>query len=143
MGFLRTARRCDSRQLAGGASLARLHRANCGGTLAHHAEIAFVWHGWSPDGKCWRSSATERRFDIYAIPAAGGEEKQLTTAKGWTTAGILADGEYIYFNSDAPGICNLADARDGSEQETDQFGEENDWVSAPSRGWAADRIRDV
>src|SRR6266568_3077814 len=38
------------------------------------------WHGWSPDGKTL-AFVGERNgdFDIYAIPAAGGEEKQLTT----------------------------------------------------------------
>ena len=41
------------------------------------------WHGWSPDGKTL-AFVGERNgdFDIYAIPAAGGEEKQLTAAKG-------------------------------------------------------------
>src|SRR6266851_2870195 len=40
------------------------------------------WHGWSPDGKTL-AFVGERNgdFDIYSIPAAGGEEKQLTTAK--------------------------------------------------------------
>src|SRR4029079_8734122 len=40
-------------------------------------------HGWSPDGK-WLVFVGERNdeFDIYKIPASGGDEIRLTTAKG-------------------------------------------------------------
>jgi len=41
------------------------------------------WHGWSPDGKTLAFVGLRNGdFDIYAIPAAGGEETRLTTAKG-------------------------------------------------------------
>jgi hypothetical protein len=39
------------------------------------------WHGWSPDGKTLAFvGQRDGEFDIYAIPAAGGEETRLTTA---------------------------------------------------------------
>jgi len=88
------------------------------------------WHGWSPDGKTL-AFVGERNgdFDIYAIPAAGGEEKQLTTAKGLDDGPEYSpDGKYIYFNSERTGHMQIWRMRaDGSEQEQITFGEENDW----------------
>ena len=88
------------------------------------------WHGWSPDGKTL-TFVGERNddFDIYAIPAAGGEEKQLTTAKGLDDGPEYSpDGNYIYFNSERTGHMQIwRMLADGSEQEQITFGEENDW----------------
>jgi TolB protein len=88
------------------------------------------WHGWSPDGKTL-AFVGERNgdFDIYAIPAAGGEEKQLTTAKGLDDGPEYSpDGKYVYFNSERTGHMQIWRMRsDGSEQEQITFGEENDW----------------
>jgi Tol biopolymer transport system component len=88
------------------------------------------WHGWSPDGKTL-AFVGERNsdFDIYAIPAAGGEEKQLTTAKGLDDGPeYTPDGKYIYFNSERTGHMQIWRMRaDGSEQEQVTFGAENDW----------------
>ena len=88
------------------------------------------WHGWSPDGKTL-AFVGERNgdFDIYAIPAAGGEEKQLTTAKGLDDGPEYSpDGKYIYFNSERTGRMQIWRMRsDGSEQEQITFGEDNDW----------------
>ena len=88
------------------------------------------WHGWSPDGKML-AFVGERNgdFDIYAIPTAGGEEKQLTTAKGLDDGPEYSpDGKYIYFNSERTGHMQIWRMRaDGSEQEQITFGEENDW----------------
>ena len=88
------------------------------------------WHGWSPDGKTL-AFVGERNgdFDIYAIPAAGGEEKQLTTAKGLDDGPEYSpDGNYIYFNSERTGHMQIWRMRaDGSEQEQITFGEGNDW----------------
>ena len=88
------------------------------------------WHGWSPDGKTL-AFVGERNgdFDIYAIPAAGGEEKQLTTAKGLDDGPEYSrDGKYIYFNSERTGHMQIWRMRaDGSEQEQITSGEENDW----------------
>jgi TolB protein len=88
------------------------------------------WHGWSPDGKTL-AFVGERNgdFDIYAIPAAGGDEKQLTTAKGLDDGPEYSpDGKYIYFNSERTGHMQIWRMRaDGSEQEQITFGDENDW----------------
>ena len=88
------------------------------------------WHGWSPDGETL-AFVGERNgdFDIYAIPTAGGEEKQLTTAKGLDDGPEYSpDGKYIYFNSERTGHMQIWRMRaDGSEQEQITFGEENDW----------------
>jgi TolB protein len=88
------------------------------------------WHGWSPDGKTL-AFVGERKgeFDIYAIPAAGGEETRLTTAKGLDDGPeYTPDGKDIYFNSERTGHMQIWRMRvDGSEQEQVTFGEENDW----------------
>jgi TolB protein len=88
------------------------------------------WHGWSPDGKTL-AFVGERNgdFDIYTIPAAGGEEQQLTTAKGLDDGPEYSpDGKYIYFNSERTGHMQIWRMRaDGSQQEQITFGEENDW----------------
>ena len=88
------------------------------------------WHGWSPDGKTL-AFVGERNgdFDIYAIPAAGGEETRLTTAKGLDDGPEYSpDGKYIYFNSERTGHMQIWRMRaDGSKQEQITFGEENDW----------------
>jgi Tol biopolymer transport system component len=88
------------------------------------------WHGWSPDGKTV-AFVGERNgdFDIYAIPAAGGEETRLTTAKGLDDGPeYTPDGKYIYFNSERTGHMQIWRMRaDGSEQEQITFGEDNDW----------------
>ena len=88
------------------------------------------WHGWSPDGKTL-AFVGERNgdFDIYAIPTAGGEEKQLTTAKGLDDGPEYSpNGKYIYFNSERTGHMQIWRMRaDGGEQEQITFGGENDW----------------
>jgi len=90
------------------------------------------WHGWSPDGKTL-AFVGERNgdFDIYAIPAAGGAEKQLTTAKGLDDGPEYSpDGKYIYFNSERTGHMQIWRMRaDGSEQGQVTFGGDNDWFA--------------
>lgn len=88
------------------------------------------WHGWSPDGKTLAFVGQRNgEFDIYAISTAGGEEKQLTTAKGLDDGPEYSpDGKYIYFNSERTGHMQIWRMKaDGSEQEQITFGEENDW----------------
>src|SRR6266851_1464780 len=76
------------------------------------------WHGWSPDGKTL-AFVGERNgdFDIYAIPAAGGQETRLTAAKGLDDGPeYTPDGMYIYFNSERTGHMQIWRMRaDGSE----------------------------
>jgi TolB protein len=88
------------------------------------------WHGWSPDGKTLAFVGQRNgEFDIYTIPAAGGEETRLTTAPGLDDGPEYSpDGKYIYFNSERTGHMQIWRMRaDGSEQEQVTFGEENDW----------------
>ncbi len=88
------------------------------------------WHGWSPDGKTL-AFVGERNgdFDIYTIPAAGGEETRLTTAKGLDDGPeYTPDGKTIYFNSERTGHMQIWRMRaDGSEQEQVTFDEFNNW----------------
>lgn len=76
-------------------------------------------HGITPDGKTLAYCAERNgEYDIYTIPAIGGNETQLTTAKG------LNDGpeydlnnEYIWFNSVRTGRMQAFRMKaDGSEQ---------------------------
>jgi TolB protein len=97
-------------------------------------------HGWSPDGKTL-AFVGERNgdFDIYAIPAAGGEETRLTSAKGLDDGPeYTRDGQYIYFNSERTGHMQIWRMRpDGSEQEQVTFGDDNDWFPhiSPDGQW--------
>ena len=50
-------------------------------------------HGWSPDGKELAYCASRNgNFDVYVIPAEGGEEKRLTTAEGLDDGPEYSDG---------------------------------------------------
>jgi len=88
------------------------------------------WHGWSPDGKTLAFVGQRNDdFDIYAIPAAGGEETRLTTAKGLDDGPEYSpDGKYIYFNTERTGHMQIWRMRtDGSDQEQVTFDEFNNW----------------
>jgi len=98
------------------------------------------WHGWSPDGKTLAFVGQRNgEFDIYSIPAAGGEEKQLTTAKGLDDGPEYSpDGEYIYFNSERTGHMQIWRMKtDGSEQEQVFSDEMNNWFPhiSPDGKW--------
>ena len=78
-------------------------------------------HGWSPDGKSLAYCAfrdMENGADIYVIPAEGGEEVQLTDAKGLNDGPEFdPSGEYIWFNSVRTGLMQAWRMKaDGSEQ---------------------------
>jgi predicted dehydrogenase/Tol biopolymer transport system component len=76
-------------------------------------------HGITPDGKTLAYCAERNgSYDIYMIPAAGGNETRLTTAFGLNDGPEYnGNGEYIWFNSERSGrmqaFCMKAD---GSEQ---------------------------
>ena len=98
------------------------------------------WHGWSPDGKTLAFvGQREGDFDIYAIPAAGGEETRLTTAKGLDDGPEYSpDGKFIYFNSERTGHMQIWRMRpDGSEQEQVFSDELNNWFPhiSPDGKW--------
>ena len=93
------------------------------------------WHGWSPDGKTLAFCGERNgEFDIYTVPAAGGPETRLTTAKGLDDGPeYTPDGKHIYFNSDRTGRMQIWRMwADGSEQEQVFADEFNNWFPHPS-----------
>jgi Tol biopolymer transport system component len=93
------------------------------------------WHGWSPDGKTLAYCAERNgNFDIYTVPASGGEERRLTTAAGLDDGPDYSpDGQFIYFNSDRTGLMKIWRMKpDGSQQEQLTDGDTNDWFPHPS-----------
>src|SRR5450755_3195854 len=98
------------------------------------------WHGWSPDGKTLAFVGQRNGdFDIYALPAAGGEETRLTTAKGLDDGPEYSpDGKYIYFNSERTGHMQIWRMNaDGSEQEQVFSDDFNNWFPhiSPDGQW--------
>jgi TolB protein len=98
------------------------------------------WHGWSPDGK-FLAFVGQRNgdFDIYTISTSGGEEKQLTTAKGLDDGPEYSpDGKYIYFNSVRAGHMQIWRMKaDGSEQKQVTHDAFNNWFPhiSPDGKW--------
>ena len=104
------------------------------------AKSPSYWHGWSPDGKTLAFVGQRNGdFDIYAIPAAGGEETRLTTAKGLDDGPEYSpDGKYIYFNSERTGHMQIWRMKpDGSEQEQVFSDDLNNWFPhiSPDGQW--------
>ena len=98
------------------------------------------WHGWSPDGKTLAFVGQRNGdFDIYTIPAAGGEETRLTTAKGLDDGPEYSpDGSYIYFNSERTGHMQIWRMKaDGSGQEQVFSDDLNNWFPhiSPDGKW--------
>jgi hypothetical protein len=98
------------------------------------------WHGWSPDGKALAFTGQRGdNFDIYTIPAAGGEETRLTTAAGLDDGPEYSpDGVSIYFNSERTGHMQIWRMKaDGSDQEQVLAEESNDWFPhiSPDGQW--------
>ena len=76
-------------------------------------------HGVTADGKSLAYCAERNgEYDIYTIPTAGGNEKQLTVALGLNDGPEYdCDGEYIWFNSVRSGRMQAWRMKaDGSEQ---------------------------
>lgn len=87
-------------------------------------------HGWSPDGRFLTYTAQRGGdYDVYKIPAEGGEEIRLTDTPGLDDGPEYSpDGRYIYFNSVRSGSMELWRMRpDGTEQEQLTDGELNNW----------------
>ncbi len=93
------------------------------------------WHGWSPDGH-WLSYCAERNgnYDVYKIPANGGQEIRLTTAEGLDDGPEFSpDGKYIYFNSTRTGMMQIWRMKpDGSNQEQVTKDNFQNWFAHPS-----------
>ena len=97
-------------------------------------------HGWSPDGQ-WLTYTGGRdgNYDIYKIPATGGDEIRLTSAEGLDDGSEYApDGRHIYFNSARTGRMQLWRMNpDGSAQEQLTDDGFNDWFPhvSPDGKW--------
>ncbi|NOR74913.1 MAG: biopolymer transporter TolR [Draconibacterium sp.] len=93
------------------------------------------WHGWSPDGN-WLTHCAERNgnYDVYKIPAKGGDEIRLTSAEGLDDGPeYTPDGKYIYFNSTRTGMMQIWRMKpDGSEQEQITKDNFQNWFAHPS-----------
>lgn len=93
------------------------------------------WHGWSPDGK-WLTYCAERNgnYDVYKIPAKGGEEIRLTDADGLDDGPEYSpDGKYIYFNSTRTGMMQIWRMKpDGTKQEQVTKDNYQNWFAHPS-----------
>ena len=88
-------------------------------------------HGWSPDGKtlCY-CALRDGEYDIYTIPAEGGQETRLTTAEGLDDGPEYSpDGKYIWFNSVRSGLMQVFRMKaDGSQQKQMTFDDDlNSW----------------
>src|SRR5262249_29803579 len=100
------------------------------------------WHGWSPDGKTLAFVGKRNGdFDIYTVPAVGGDETRLTTAKGLDDGPEYSpDGQYIYFNSERTGHMQIWRMKsDGSQQEQVFSDDYNNWFPhiSPDGKWMA------
>jgi hypothetical protein len=98
------------------------------------------WHGWSPDGKTLAFTGERNgNFDIYTIPADGGEETRLTTADGLDDGPEYSpDGAYIYFNSERTGHMQIWRMKPGGSQQEQVISDEsNDWFPhiSPDGQW--------
>lgn len=94
-------------------------------------------HGWSPDGTMLAFCAGREvsgdgdvEWDIYTIPAEGGEEVRLTNAPGLNDGPeYSSDGKHIWFNSVRTGLMQVwrMDS-DGKNQMQMTFAEDmNSW----------------
>ena len=97
-------------------------------------------HGWSPDGQ-WLvyTGGRDDNYDIYKIPATGGEEIRLTTWEGLDDGSEYSpDGQYIYYNSTRSGTMQLWRMRpDGSDQQQMTDDGFNNWFPhlSPDGRW--------
>ncbi len=104
------------------------------------------FHGWSADGK-WLAFVAERgdgKFELYRVPALGGEEQRLTTAGGYDDGPEYSpDAGWIYFNSNRSGNFSIwripfAGAGPGDTlAERVTFGPTEDWFPhiSPDGRW--------
>lgn len=87
-------------------------------------------HGWSPDGKTLAYCAERNgQFDIYIIPAVGGEERRLTHLPGLDDGPEYSpNGKYIWFCSTRSGLMQVWRMEtDGSNPVQMTFEDANCW----------------
>jgi Tol biopolymer transport system component len=126
----------SSQHTAGGKSLIFVLPSEGGMPRLVTKQGPSYWHGWSPDGAILAYCAERKgEFDIYTIPAQGGDETRLTDAPGLDDGPDYSpDGKYIFFNSERTGLMKIwrmnADGND--QQQVTRDGEYADWFPHPS-----------
>ena len=126
----------------------QVYLANADGSNAHVmvAAAPSYFHGWSPDGRYLAyvlqhpgANGGPANYDIFRIPAAGGESRQLDSNPGYDDGPDYSpDGKWIYFNSDRSGGWDVwripADGAGPGDRKAEQVtGDEmEDWFPHPS-----------
>lgn len=93
------------------------------------------WHGWSPDGHFLIYTAKRNeQWNIYRVPADGGDELQLTHNPGLDDGSDYSpDGQYIWFNSNRSGSMEIwrmnADGTNEQQMTDDIY---QNWFPHPS-----------
>jgi TolB protein len=130
----------------GGAKASQVYVAKANGSKPRliTPKMPSYFHGWSPDGK-WLAFVGERggNFDIYRIPAAGGQEERLTSDPGFDdgpdySAGGSEAGKWIYINSNRAGGWDIwrfpADGAGPGDSKAERMTNDaqEDWFPHPS-----------
>jgi sugar lactone lactonase YvrE len=126
----------------------QVYLANADGSNAHVMVTATpsYFHGWSPDGKYLAyvlqhpgANGAAANYDIFRIPAAGGESQQLDSNPGYDDGPDYSpDGKWIYFNSDRSGSWDIwripADGAGPDDEKAERVtsDEMEDWFPHPS-----------
>ena len=131
----------------------QVYLSNADGSNAHVMVTATpsYFHGWSPDGKYLAyvlqhpgANGAPANYDIFRIPAAGGESQQLDSNAGYDDGPDYSpDGKWIYFNSDRSGGWDVwripADGAGPGDEKAERVtsDEMEDWFPHPSpdRKW--------
>jgi Tol biopolymer transport system component len=126
----------------------QVYLCNADGSNAHLmvATTPSYFHGWSPGGKYLAyvyqhpaANGVPANYDIFRMPAAGGEAEQLDSNPGYDDGPDYSpDGKWIYFNSDRSGSWDIwripADGAGPGDQKAEQVtsDEMEDWFPHPS-----------
>jgi len=95
------------------------------------SQMDSYFHGWSPDGSAISfSGLVSGKWNVYTIPAVGGQVKQLTGTSTFNDGPEFSpDGKFIYFSSDRSGSTQIwRMLTDGSEPQ--QVTTDEDWNNA-------------
>ena len=109
-------------------------------------EVPSYFHGWSPDGKYLAyvhqhpaANGGPANYDIFRIPATGGEPEQLNSNTGYDDGPDYSpDGKWIYYNTNRTGKWDIwripaNGAGPGDEKAQRITNEETeDWFPHPS-----------
>jgi Tol biopolymer transport system component len=126
----------------------QVYLSNADGSNAHLMVTATpsYFHGWSPDGKYLAyvhqhpgANGAPANYDIFRIPATGGEAQQLDANTGYDDGPDYSpDGKWIYFNSDRSGGWDIWRIPAGGAGLNDEKAERvtsdelEDWFPHPS-----------